>query len=97
MCQVERKQSMTKVYFQQCAWMDNDLNMQWLAGTLIPGIGKSPDERVIFADNVGFQQDKKFHESCRKELNAVVYLLPENHTDKVQPIDAGCGKILKAK
>ena len=27
----------------------------------------------------------------------VVYLLPENHADKVQPIDAGCNKILKTK
>ena len=85
------------VYFQQCGWMDNDLNVQWLAGTLMSGIGKSPDENVIFADNVGFQQDKQFHEACRKKLNAMVYLLPENHTDKVQPIDAGCGKILKTK
>lgn len=25
------------------------------------------------------------------------YLLPENHTDKVQPIDAGFGKQMKAK
>lgn len=81
------------VYFQQCAWMDNDLNMQRLAGTLIAGIGKSPDEKVIFADNVGFQQNKKFHKSCRKELNAVLHLLPENHTDKVQLIDAGCGPV----
>ena len=50
--------------------MDNDLNMQWLAGTLMPGVGNSQDEKVIFADNVGFQQDKQFHEVYRKELNA---------------------------
>lgn len=30
-------------------------------------------------------------------MNAVIYLLPENHTDKVQPIDAGCGRLVKAK
>lgn len=85
------------VYFQQCAWMDEDLNMQWLNGTLIPGIGNEPDEKVLFADNVGFQQAKKFHEACRKEINALVYLLPANHTDKVQPIDAGCGRMMKKK
>ena len=50
-----------------------------------------------FADNVGFQQNKDFHETCRRELNAVIYLLPESHTDKVQPIDAGCGKLLKTR
>lgn len=27
----------------------------------------------------------------------MVYLLPENHTDKVQPIDAGYGKMIKKK
>lgn len=30
-------------------------------------------------------------------MNAVIYLLPENHTDKVQPIDARCGRLVKAK
>ena len=34
---------------------------------------------------------------CRKEINAIIYLLPENHTDKVQPEDAGFGKQMKAK
>ena len=34
---------------------------------------------------------------CRKEINAIIYLLPENHTDKVQPKDAGFGKQVKAK
>ena len=24
-------------------------------------------------------------------------MLPENHTDKIQPIDAGCGRIMKGK
>ena len=85
------------VYFQVCAWMDSEVNMKWVTKTLIPGIGNSPDEKVIFADNVGFQLNKEFHEACRKEVNAVVYLLPENHTDKVQPIDAGCGKLLKTR
>ena len=85
------------VYFQSCAWMDSDINMQWVTKTLAPGIGNSPEEKVIFADNVTFQQDKKFHDTCGHELNTIVYLLPENHTDKIQPIDAGFGKTLKTK
>ena len=44
-----------------------------------------------------FQEEKRFHDVYRNKMNAVVYLLPENHTDKVQPIDAGCGKIWKAQ
>ena len=39
---------------------------------------------------------QNFHEVCR-DFNTVVYLLPENHTDKVQPIDAGYGKMMKKK
>ena len=85
------------VFFQTSAWMDSQLNQEWVKRTLIPGIGTSPQEKVIFADNVGFQQEKGFHEMCRKETNAIIYLLPENHTDKVQPIDAGFGKQMKAK
>ena len=85
------------VYFQCCAWMDSDINMQWVTKPLVPGIGNSPEEKVIFADHVTFQQDKKFHDTCRHELNTIVYLLPENHTDKIQPIDAGFGKMLKTK
>ena len=85
------------VYFQQNAWMDEEINMQWVQGTLIPGIGKGSDEKVLFADNVGFQQSKEFHETCRDELNTIVYMLPENHTDKLQPIDAGCGRMMKLK
>ena len=30
-------------------------------------------------------------------MNAIVYLLPESHTDKIQPIYAGFGKMYKTK
>lgn len=26
-----------------------------------------------------------------------VYMLPDNHTDKIQPKDAGCGHMMKVK
>ena len=58
------------VCFQTCAWMDSEINMQWVAKTLVPGIGKSVEGKVIFADNVAFQQDKQFHNACRHEMNA---------------------------
>ena len=77
--------------------MDSQLNQEWVKRTLIPGIGTSAQEKVLFTDNGGFQQEKGFHEMCRKEINAIIYLLPENHRDKVQPIDAGFGKQTKAK
>ena len=85
------------VYFQQNAWMDEVTNMQWCKKTLIPGVGKTDQEKVLFADNVSFQQTKEFHETCRNEISTSVYMLPENHTDKIQPIDAGCGRMMKVK
>jgi len=84
------------VYFQPCAWMDLETNMKWTENTLKNGLKDDPAEKVLFADNVGFQQAQNFHEAYR-DLNTVVYLLPENHTDKVQPIDAGYGKMIKKK
>ena len=94
----EKYDKKVDVYFQQNAWMDEDTNMKWVQGTLIPGVGQNDQaEKVLFADNVGFQQSEQFHEIARKEINTTIYMLPENHTDKIQPIDAGCGRIIKLK
>ncbi|KAJ7331153.1 hypothetical protein OS493_020855 [Desmophyllum pertusum] len=82
---------------KQNAWMNEEINMQWVQGTLIPGIGNDKEEKVLFADNVSFQQRQQFHETCRNQINTTVYMLPENHTDKIQPIDAGCGRMMKVK
>ena len=38
------------------ARMDEEINMRWVQGTLIPGIGNDKEEKVVFADNVGFQK-----------------------------------------
>lgn len=83
--------------FSKNAWMDEEINMQWTNNTLIPGIGDDKEKKVLFADNVSFQQSQKFHETCRDEINTTVYMLPGNHTDKIQPVDAGCGRIMKVK
>ena len=85
------------VFFQQNAWMDEEAGMQWCSKTLFPGVGNSEQDKVIFGDNVRFQQSKEFHEAYRNEINATVYMLLENHTDKIQPINAGCGRMMKVK
>ena len=71
--------------------MDEDINMQWVQGTLIPGIGNGKEDKVLFC----FQQSQTFHETCRNQINATVNLQPKNHTNKIQPIDAGCGRTMK--
>ena len=85
------------VLFEQNARMDEEVNMQWCSKTLSCGVGNSEQEKLIFADNVRFQQSKEFHEACRNEINATVYMLLENHTDKIQPINAWCGRMMKVK
>lgn len=82
------------VYFQANAWMDTDVNMKWTKHTLKNGLGDDPAEVLLFADNVGFHQAQEFHAACR-ELNTIVYLLPDNHTDKVQPVNAGLWRMIK--
>ena len=77
--------------------MDTAVNLQWCNNTFFPGVRKNEQEKVIFADNVSFQQTREFHEACSNEINATVYMLPDNHTDKIQPIDVGCGRMIKVK
>ena len=85
------------VYFQSNAWMDAEVNLKWTKHTLKDGLKDDFNtEKVLFADNVGFQKTQAFHEAC-SEMNTIVYLLPDNHTDKVQPVDAGFGRMMKQK
>ena len=85
------------VYFQKAGWIDEEVNMKWVSNTLVPGMEKGEEKNIMFADNASFQCAQKFHEKCRGDLNTVVYLLPSNHTDKVQPIDAGFGNEINKK
>ena len=40
---------------------------------------------------------KKINMKTWNQINTTVYMLPENHTDKIQPIDAGRGRLMKGK
>ena len=40
----EKYDKRVDVYFQQNAWMDEEINLQWVQGTLIPGIGNDKEE-----------------------------------------------------
>ena len=49
-------------------------------------------------EGVGIRRQCNFPaDECRNEINATLYMLPENHTDKIQPIHAGCGQMMKLK
>ena len=85
------------MYFQQNAWMDEEIKIQWVQGTLISGIGNDKEENFLFSDNVGFHQSQQFYETYRNQIKTTVYMLPENPTDKIQPIDAGRGRLMQGK
>ena len=77
--------------------MDSQLNQEWVKRTLILGIGTSPPRESNIYLQCWILTREGFHEMCKKEINAIIYLLSENHTEKVQPIDAGFGKQMKAR
>ena len=95
--EVEEYDKRVHVLFQKNAWMDEATNMKWVNEVLIPGISDKKNENILFADNVSFQLLEGFHQVCRKKANMIVYMLPPNQTDKVQPIDQGEGYLMKKK
>ena len=95
--ELSRYNKRVDVYFQEKGWMDKRINDEWTERTLIPGMIDKRKESVMFADNVYFQTEEEFHEALRTKCNTVVYMLPENRTHKIQPIDAGVGWLVKKK
>ena len=71
--------------------MDEDINMQWVQGTLIQELGIKKKTTFYFASNKVKHSMK--HAEIRSTLQLTCYL--KNHTDKIQPIDAGCGRMMK--
>lgn len=51
------------VYFQANAWMDAEVNIKWTNHTLHNGLGNDSTEKVLFADNFGFQLAQTFLEA----------------------------------
>ena len=97
LAEAEEYDKRVHVLFQKNAWMDEATNMKWVNDVLIPGISDKRNENILFADNVSFQLLEGFHQACRKKANMIVYMLPANQTDKVQPIDQGEGYLMKKK
>ena len=82
------------MYWQDNGWMNSSVAKDWIKYTFAPSVDKSI-ENVLFLDNLNCQTIKEFHELCREEANCVVYPLAADETDKVQPVDAGEGFMMK--
>ena len=81
------------VYYQENAWADTKVSVEWVQKTLSPSV--KDDERFVpFCDNLTAQVSEEFKESVSK-LNGVVWYGLPNATDLWQPVDAGYAQILK--
>ena len=81
------------VYWQQCAWVDREVAVQWVKRTFKDAV-KGKEEVLLFCDNL----DAQTYEGFRNELALVKSRAkygPKNLTNCWQPVDAGYGKLLK--
>ena len=81
-------------YFQENAWMDCPLAVKWIQDTFAPNVDKNA-ENVLFLDNLNCQTKEQFHNVAKELASTLVYALPPEETDKVQPVDQGEGWLTK--
>ena len=81
------------VYFQEKAWADTKFSCDWVRKTLSQA---TPDESkfVIFCDNLTAQCTDEFKNEVSAVKGVAWYGLP-SATDLWQPVDCGCGELLK--
>ena len=82
------------VYWQNNAWMDGVVAMDWIRNTFAPNVDKAV-ENVLFLDNLNCQVTGDFYKVCKEVASTLVYALPAEETDKCQPIDQGEGYLIK--
>ena len=60
------------VFFQDNAWADLNVSLEWIQRTLKPATETSNDEFLLLCDNLGCQVKEEFQTAVRK-INGVVY------------------------
>ena len=93
---MEEKEAWCKdvdVYWQQKAWADTTVSVNW-AETTLSQLTKDEDRFVLFCDNLTAQQSVEFKETIAKQGGVVWFGLP-NATDLWQVVDAGPGQLVK--
>ena len=93
------------VIFQEKAWCDGAAAQMWATNVLpkclgvdVPGsYACQPGEEVylLVLDNLGGQAAGVFHRVCRERACTLVWMLPPNCTDLLQPVDSNIGKLIK--
>ena len=66
------------------------LAVKWIQDTFAPNVDKNA-KNVLFFDNLNCQTKEHFHGVAKELASTLVYALPSEETDKVQPVDQGEG------
>jgi hypothetical protein len=80
------------VYWQECAWVDRKVALDWLERTFKPAVADK--EFLLFCDNLDAQTHVDFREKV-KEYGGFPRYGPPGLTDAWQPVDSGHGQLLK--
>jgi DDE superfamily endonuclease len=87
------------VKFQANAWMDHEVQTEWVSKTLAPFVNEVLDPaelKVLILDNLACQTSEEF-ERLLRDLNIERRLLPSDCTDNIQPLDRHIMKQLKKR
>ena len=90
------------VMFQEKAWMDNAACNRYASEFLHQCLGRESggceegeEDFLLVVDNLGGQGTASFKELARSTARTLVWMLPPNCTDLLQPVDSGIGKVIK--
>ena len=70
------------------------LAVKWIQDTFALNVDKNA-KNVLFLDNLNCQTKEQFHSVAKELASTLIYALPPEETDKVQPIDQGEGWLTK--
>ena len=90
------------VLWQQKAWVDRPLALEWAQDVIQPfieserkaGVATPNTRYILFQDNLDAQKQPDYV-NFLKEWGVDDHKLPPNETDQVQPIDRGLGRQVK--
>ena len=88
--------------WQECAWVDRPLAMEWAEDVIKPfieaerkaGVASATSRYLLFQDNLDSQKQPAYLEFL-KSWAVDDHKVPPNETDQAQPIDRGLGRVVK--
>ena len=85
--------SRVRVSFQPKAWMDRPTAQAWLKDVWAEQTAELSGDKLLLCDNLDAHVHMGFRRDA-KALGTLVWYLPPNCTDFLQPVDAGAGALI---